>query len=110
MIILFCVIQAGTLIYAYSFVSYAARLGARYASVHGTLSGSAFTSSTVTSYVKALSSGLDTTQLSATATSSPSQAPGGTASVTVTYTYKPFAFITNGTVTLSSTAKTTINY
>ena len=110
MIVLFCVIQAGIMIYAYSFVSYAARLGARYASVHGTLSGSTFTSSTVTAYVRALSSGLNTSQLSATASSSPSQAPGGTATITVTYTYTPFAFITPSTVSLSSTAQTTINY
>ena len=98
------------LIYAYSFVSYAARLGARYASVHGTLSGSTFTSDTITSYVKGLSSGLDTTQLSATATYTPSQAPGSTAIVTVTYTYKPLRFLTQATVSLSSTARTTINY
>ena len=110
MIILFCVIQAGMMIYAYSFVSYAARLGARYAGVHGSLSGSPFTSSSVTSYVQGLSSGLSTAQLSATATSSPNNSPGSTAQVTVTYNYQPIRPFSQTTIPLSSTAKTTISY
>ena len=98
------------MIYAYGFVSYAARLGARYPSVHGTLSGSPFSSSTVTSYVQGLSSGLNTAQLSATATYSPTQAAGSTATVTVTYNYSPLTLFSRTTIALSSTARTTINY
>ena len=98
------------MIYAYGFVSYAARLGARYASVHGTLSGSPFSSSTVTSYVQGLSSGLNAAQLSATATYSPSQAAGSTATVTVTYNYSPLTLFSKRTISLSSMARTTINY
>src|SRR5579862_5567077 len=64
MVALFCVVQAGMMIYAYSFVSYAARLGARYAGVHGTQSGSPFSSSSVTTYVQGLSSGLNLANLS----------------------------------------------
>src|ERR1700693_4427010 len=75
MLILFCVVQGGMMLYAYSFVSYAARLGARYAGVHGSLSSSPFTSSSVTSYIQGISSGLNTSQLSATATSSPNNSP-----------------------------------
>ena len=98
------------MIYAYAFVSYAARLGARYASVHGTQSGSPFTSTTVTSYVQGLSSGLNTAQLSATASYSPSQAAGSTATVTVTYSYSPLTLFSKTNISLSSTASTTINY
>jgi Flp pilus assembly protein TadG len=110
MLVLFCVVQAGMMIYAYSFVSYAARLGARYAGVHGSLSSSPFTSSSVTSYVQGLSSGLNTAQLSATATSSPNNSPGSTAQVTVTYNYQPIRPFSQTTVPLSSTAKTIISY
>jgi hypothetical protein len=110
MIVLFCVVQAGMMIYAYGFVSYAARLGARYASVHGTQSGSPFTSSTVTTYIQGLSSGLNTAQLSATATYSPNQAAGSIATVTVTYNYSPLTLFSKTTIPLSSTARTTIDY
>jgi len=110
MIVMFCVVQAGMMIYAYSFVSYAARLGARYAGIHSSLSGSPFSSSTVTSYLQGISSGLDRTQLSATASSSPNNSPGSTAQVTVTYSYKPIHPFSQMTITLSSTAKTTISY
>ena len=110
MLILFCVVQAGMMLYAYSFVSYAARLGARYAGVHGSLSSSPFTSGTVTSYVQGISSGLNTAQLSATATSSPNNSPGSTAQVTVTYHFQPIRPFSQTTISLSSTAKTTISY
>jgi Flp pilus assembly protein TadG len=110
MILMFCVVQAGQLIYAYSFVSYAARQAARYASVHGTQSGSPFTSSSITTYVQGLSSGLSTSSLSATASSSPNQSPGSTATVTVTYSYQPIRPFSQTTLTLSSTAQMTINY
>jgi len=108
--VLFCVVQAGMMIYAYSFVSYAARLGARYASVHGTQSGSPFTSSSLTTYVQGLSSGLTTESLSATASSSPNQSPGSTASVTVSYVYQPIRPFSQTSITLSSTAQMTISY
>ena len=110
MLVLFCVVQAGQMIYAYSFVSYAARLGARYAGVHGSDSSSPFSSTSVTSYIQGLSSGLKTSSLSATATSSPNNSPGSTASVTVTYTYQPVRPFSQTTISLSSTAKTTISY
>lgn len=110
MIVLFCVVQAGQMIYAYSFVSYAARLGARYAAVHGSDSSSPFTSSAVTSYIQGLSSGLKTSSLSATATSTPNNSPGSTANVTVTYTYQPIRPFSQTTISLSSTAQTTISY
>jgi Flp pilus assembly protein TadG len=110
MFLMFCVVQAGQLLYAYSFVSYAARLGARYASVHGSQSGSAFSSSSITSYVQGLSSGLNTSNLSATASSSPNNSPGSTATVTVSYTFQPIRPFSQTTISLSSTAKMTINY
>jgi Flp pilus assembly protein TadG len=110
MIALFCVVQAGMMIYAYSFVSYAARMGARYAGVRGTQSGAPFNSDSVTTYVRGLSSGLNLANLSVTASGSPNQNPGSTATVVVTYNYQPIRPFSQTVIPLSSTAKTTISY
>ena len=107
---LFGVIEGGMMMYAYSFVSYAARAAVRYAGVHGTQSGSTFSSDSITTYVKGLSVGLNTSSLSATASGSPDQTPGSTAVVTVTYNFQPIMPFAQITIPLSSTAKTTISY
>ena len=101
--LIFGIIQAALALYAYSFVSYAARAGVRYAMVHGNQSGSPATSSTVQSYVRGLAVALDTSALTATATWNPNENPGSTVTVRVTYIYTPL--IWNTAMTMSSTSQ-----
>ncbi|MGO9062698.1 MAG: TadE/TadG family type IV pilus assembly protein [Candidatus Binataceae bacterium] len=101
--LIFGIIQAALALYAYSFVSYAARAGVRYAMVHGNKSGSPATNSTVQTYVQGLAVALDTTSLTATTTWNPDENPGSTVTVRVTYTYRPLIWST--TLTMSSTSQ-----
>jgi Flp pilus assembly protein TadG len=52
--LIFGIIQASLALYAYSFVSYAARCGARYAMVRGSHSSAPATTSSVQTYVQSL--------------------------------------------------------
>lgn len=101
--LIFGIIQAALALYAYSFVSYAARSGVRYAMVHGNKSGSPATSSSVQSYVRGLAIALDTRSLTATATWNPDENPGSTVTVRVTYIFTPL--IWNMAMTISSTSQ-----
>jgi Flp pilus assembly protein TadG len=104
--LIFGIIQAGLLIYAYSFVSYAARSAVRYAIVHGTSSSSPATNASVQSYVQSMAVALNTGSLSVATTWSPNENPGSTVNVKVTYTYNSLLpFFSPTTITMSSTAQ-----
>jgi Flp pilus assembly protein TadG len=104
--LIFGVIQAGLLIYAYSFVSYAARSAVRYAMVHGSSSASPATNASVQSYVQSLAIALNTASLTVTTTWSPNEDPGSTVTVKVNYTYDSMLpFFSPSTITMSSTAQ-----
>jgi len=108
--LMFAIIQAGGALYAYNFVAYAARSGARYATVHGANSASPATAASVSSYVSGLAVALNTAQLTTTTTWLPNNNPGSLVSVDVSYIYKPLApFIWSANLTLDSHTETTIS-
>ncbi len=74
--LIFGIIQAALALYAYSFVSYAARAGVRYAMVRGTKSGSPATNSSVQTYVQGLAVALNTSSLTVATTWTPNEIRG----------------------------------
>ncbi len=108
--LIFGIIEASLALYAYSFVSYGARCGARYAMVHGSNSSSPATASTVQAYVESLAFPLDTSSMTVTTTWSPDNSPGSTVTVAVTYVFKPLAdLLLTSNITMSSTAQAVIS-
>ena len=103
--------EFGYAVYAYNFCSYAAQDAARWASVHGSLSTSPATASSVTSYVQAEAAGLDTSLLNVNATWAPDNTPGSTVTVTVNYTVKPLAGLAiKQNMSVGSTAQFVVNH
>jgi Flp pilus assembly protein TadG len=108
--LVFTIIQASLALYAYSFVSYGARCGVRYAMVHGSSSSSPATSSSIQSYVQSLAYPLNTNSLTVTTTWNPNNSPGSTVTVQVTYVFNPIAsFVWSSNLTMSSQAQTLIS-
>ena len=108
--LVFLIIQSALPLYAYSFVSYGARSGARYAMVHGSSSSSPATSASVQSYVQGLSYPLDTGSLTVTTTWNPNKSPGSTVTVVVSYVFRPLGpFLGSSNITMSSTAQALIS-
>ena len=107
---MFGTMEFGRAVFAYNFCSYAARLGARYASVHGLQSGRQLTNSTLTTLVDGWAVGLTAADITTALTWSPDAKPGSTVTVQVNYTYRPMfaSYIMHGPVNLSSTSKSAI--
>lgn len=104
--LIFGIIQAALALYAYSFVSYGARAGVRYAMVHGNKSGTPATAASVQSYVQSLAVALNTSSLTVTTTWSPNENPGSTVTVQVSYSFAPLApLVWKPTLTMSSTTQ-----
>ncbi len=107
--LIFGIMQAALALYAYSFVSYGARCGARFAMVHGSRSSSPATASSVQTYVQSLAFPLDTSSMTVTTTWNPNNNPGSTVTVGVTYVFRPLApFLGTTNLTMSSTAQALI--
>ncbi len=107
--LIFGIIQASLALYAFSFVSYGARCGARYAMVHGSRSPSPATGSAVQTYVQSLAFPLDTSSMTVTTSWNPNNTPGSTVTVGVTYIFRPLApFLGTTNLTMSSTAQAVI--
>lgn len=126
---IFGMVVMGFLVYYYYQVASLAREGARYASVHGSqyaadTGNSAATATTIMSNaITPMAVGLDPNKLTCTVTwntsnsptsYNPNSAPPGeplqnTVSVTVTYQWKPWLYITS-TLNLSSTATMPMTY
>ncbi len=104
--LIFGIIQSAIAVYAYSFVSYGARAGVRYAMVRGTNSGSPATNASVQTYVQGLAVALNTSSLTVTTTWTPNESQGSTVAVRVTYAFAPLiAFVWKTTLNMSSTAQ-----
>jgi Flp pilus assembly protein TadG len=104
--LIFGIIQSALAIYAYSFVSYAARAGVRYAMVHGNKSTSPATNSSVQTYVQGLAVALNTGSLTVTTTWAPDENPGSTVTVKVSYAFAPLVgLVWSTTLNMSSTAQ-----
>lgn len=116
----FGVIMGGYLLYTYHYLSYAARLGSRYAIVRGSACNNSngmpdcpnVTSAQIQTYV--ISNrfpGLDPTQMAVASTwPKGTDNPGDTVNVTVQYPF-PFyvPFVNQGTVTMQSTSQMVIS-
>lgn len=112
LILLFGIMQFGSMFYDYCLVSYAAGSAARWAMVHSSTSGNSNTSaSTLSGYVDGIMSGLDSSNVTVTATPAwtTAQTPGSKVSIQVSYTYRfPFKVSSLSSISLSSTAQTVI--
>jgi Flp pilus assembly protein TadG len=122
MVLIVGIIDFGRALYTYQFVSNAARIATRYASVRGatcSASGCPATASSIQTYVRSLAPELNQAQISVVPTwnttpscaGPPSNGPGCTVSVQVTY---PFTFaavhlLPSFTMSMSSTSKMIIS-
>ena len=76
-------------VYAYNFVSYAARDAARYASVHGSHSSTPVTADALKTKVRSEAIALTSSNVNVTTTWSPNNTPGSEVKVVVSYTVVP---------------------
>jgi Flp pilus assembly protein TadG len=117
---IFGVMAGGFMLYTYHFLSYATRVGARYASVRGSACDNSngmpdcpgVTSAQVQTYVRGLHQlGISPTQLTVTATwPKGTNNPGDTVQVTAQYPFPlSVPFVTSKTVNMQSTAQMLIS-
>lgn len=87
LMITFGTIDFGRAVFAYNFVSYAAREATRYAMVRGSSSSSPATNAGINSYVTGFAVGLDPSALTVNTIWTPDNKPGSTVAVTVKFTF-----------------------
>ncbi len=106
----FAVMQGSSAVYAYNFVTYAARDAARYAMVRGASSPQPVSSTDVTNFVLAEAQGINAQSVTVTTTWTPNNNPGNTVKVRVAYSFAPIARIASKlTLSLSSTSQMVIS-
>lgn len=112
LLLLFGIINMSTAVYAYNWVCYAARVGTRYAAVHGSTSSSPVSSSNysaLTSTITGIATGLTGT-VTVTPTWSPNNTPGSTVKVQVQYLFTfVMPIISPSPITMSSTSQMVID-
>ena len=103
-------------LYAYHFVSNAAREGARYAMVRGctpvvaTVCPAAATNSDIQTYLRNVPTGIDSSQLTTTTTWTPDHKAGSTVQVEVDYPFNFFSpLVSTSTLNLKSTSEMIIS-
>jgi Flp pilus assembly protein TadG len=116
--VIFGIIDFGRALYTYDLVTSAARMGSRYAMVHGpgcTGTNCPASSAQIQTYVRSIVSGVTATQVSVTATwpaatGCASSAPAAQCPVLVTVSY-PFQFVLsfNRTITMTSASQMIIS-
>ena len=106
-LMLFGTLEMGRMTFVHNHLSYAARDGARYASVRGNSSGHVATSTDVQTYLRGRTLGMDSSVLTVTTTWTPDNKPGSTVNVHASYNYDVLALSKyfGSTFTLSSSAK-----
>jgi len=110
LMVLFGIIDFGRSMFAYNFVSYAAREGARYAIVRGQSSGHTASATDISTYVKSEAIGLDPADITVSTTWNPDSRPGSTVQVRVQYNFQPIVpYMPSGTWALASTSKMLIS-
>ena len=108
LMILFATMDLGRMVFAFNFVSYAAREATRYAMVRGTKNPT--DAAGLTTFVKSEAIGLDRSAITVTPTWTPDHTPGSTVQVKVSYSFQPIApYMPAGPFTLSSTSKMLIS-
>ncbi len=119
--VLFSITAFGYAIYAYSFVSNAARDAVRYAIVHGADSLDPASATDIKNFVKGEMEGLSASQVTVSTCwnaqsnncpgpSGGNNNPGKVVSVTVTYNFKPLFSMPNVTLPLTSSSQMVISY
>lgn len=107
---LYGVMEFSRIVASYNILAGATREGSRYASVHGSSSGSAVSSSDIQTQVRNWAVGLDSSSLSVNATWASGNAPGDTVLVKSSYTLTPFTgLLVGNTITLQSSSKMVIS-
>lgn len=87
--ILFAIVEFGLIIQGYNFATNSARDAVRYAIVHGATSVNPATATDIQNLVDNEANGIDTNNLTITTTWTPSNQPGNTVKVQVTYAFEP---------------------
>ena len=107
LLMLFGTLEMGRMTFVHNHLSYAARDGARYASVRGNSSGRVATSTDVQTYLRGRTLGMDSSVLTVTTTWTPDNKPGSTVNVQASYNYDVLALSRyfGSTFNLSSSAK-----
>jgi hypothetical protein len=85
------ILTVGYLVFSYNSLAFMAQQGARWASVHGSASGSPATSTSVSNFVLTQGVGL-TNAVTVTTTWTPDNKPGSSVKVDVTYNAAPLAW------------------
>jgi Flp pilus assembly protein TadG len=103
LILIFGVVNFSLVVYAYNFVSYAAREGARFAAVHGSSNPPPAHSADITNLISAEGYGLNGGNLKVSTTWNPNNQPGSVVAVQVQYTFNfMIPFVTLPPVNLTS--------
>lgn len=106
LMIIFGIMEFGRAVFAYNFVSSAARTASRYAMVRGSSSGHPATTSDISNFVSNQAIGLDRSAVTVTTTWTPDNSPGSTVKVAVKYSFQPIApFIPTGTWNLQTSSQ-----
>ena len=107
MTIFIAIMEFGMGVFTYNFVSYAAREGTRYASTRGSQCTSPCTPATATTVqtmIRNQAVALDPSQVAVTTTWNPSNIPGNTVTVNVSYPIKPLLGFLLGNITVGATS------
>ena len=108
--VVYGIMEFGRIVACYNIISGAAREGARYASVHGSASGSAATATDIQGVVRNWALGMDTSAVTVTTTWSPGNAPGGQVRVLASYAVAPFtSLILKNSITVQSSSQMVIS-
>ena len=111
LMLLFALVNFSLVLYAYNFVSYAAREGTRFAAVHGSSNPSPAGTTDITNLITREAYGLNGKNLKVTTTWSPDNKPGSTVNVQVQYTFNFMVpFIALKPVNLTSNSQMMISY
>jgi Flp pilus assembly protein TadG len=104
-------VDAGRAVWARTTVQYASTQAVRWASVRSEDSGNPATAETIETWVENQARILDPDRLTVTTTWTPSNVPGATVSVTVSYDYQPVLdFLPIDAVTFTFTSSQIISY
>jgi Flp pilus assembly protein TadG len=106
LMVMYGIMEFGRMMASYNILAGAAREGARYATVHGSASGSTASGSQIQTVVRNWSLGLDANAVLVTTTWTPGNGPGSKVKVAASYAMVPFSGLilkNNMTLTSSST-------
>jgi Flp pilus assembly protein TadG len=108
--VVYAIMEFGRVVACYNIISGAAREGVRYATVHGSSSGSVATASDIQDVVRRWAIGMDTSSVVVTTTWTPGNAPGSQVKVKASYTVTPFTglILKNG-ITVQSSSQMAIS-